>query len=473
MSRYAVAAWEMRLIERKAFDQGVPPLLVMENAARETANAALRMLSEKENKRALFLCGPGNNGGDGLAAARLFQQAGGKAAVYLPAEPQTPNAIENFAYARYLGIPILHTLPSPVLFDLIVDALLGIGFTRAPEDEILSAIDWANTAHLPILSVDMPSGMDANSGAVPGVCIHATETITFHAVKLGLYLTANLPYTGKVTVADIGLQHEPIGIPYYTREDLPALLPPRSINAHKGSCGRVLIYAGSKGKAGAAAMCALGALKAGAGLVTIACPDEIMPVLQTLVPNAMCVSVEEAENISFDVLAAGCGIGQSEKARNQLNLLIEKARMCVLDADALNLLAQGAFPLPENTVLTPHPLECARLLKCSLDEILKNPLQSAKRLSQEYRCIALLKNAVSVIAQGNKTALNALPAPALAKGGSGDALCGILAATLCEIVDPFESSRIAALRMSLAAQDAASQLGDRGVLTGEMLQYLK
>ena len=472
MSKFAVAAWEMRMIERKAFDQGVPPLLVMENAARETAKAALRMLEGKKARRALFLCGQGNNGGDGLAAARIFQQAGGQAAVYMPMEPQTPNAIENLAYARYLGIPVLKALPSPVLFDLIIDALLGIGLTRAPEGVLYDAIEWANTSSLPILSVDIPSGMDANTGIVPGICIHASETITFHAAKLGLLLTPALPFTGKVTVADIGLIDDAVGIPYYTREDLPALLPPRPVNAHKGSCGRVLIYAGSKGKAGAAAMCALGALKAGAGLVTIACPDEIMPVLQTLVPNAMCISLNEADTVSFDVLAAGCGIGQTEEARSHLIRLTEKAKTCVLDADALNLLAQQPFTLPENTVLTPHPLECARLLQGTLEEVLAKPLHCAKQLSEKYNCTALLKSAVSVIAKGNHTALNPHPAPALAKGGSGDALCGILAATLCEFGDPFESSRIAALRMSAAAQDAALQSGDRGILTGEMLQQL-
>lgn len=460
-------------MEQAAFDYGVPPVLVMENAARALCGEIESMLGIAKDKRVLFLCGPGNNGGDGLACARLFAQRGGKSCVYLPVAPKTPSARDNEQYARYLGIPVLRELPSPAQFDLCVDALLGIGQTRAPEGKIALAAEWINHAGLPIVSVDVPTGMDGDTGHVFDPCVRADVTVTFHAAKLGLMLTDRRSYVGDLRIAPIGIHACDRGIPYYPVDALDALLPPRDKNAHKGSCGRVLVYAGSPGKAGAAAMCALGALKAGAGLVTIACPEEMIPTLQALVPNAMCVPLDKADTVAFDVLAAGCGIGTDESARLQLVKLLQKADICVLDADALNLLAASPFDLPKTTVLTPHPLECARLLHCDLQDVLHDPIDAARRLSVAYKCTAVVKNAVSVIAEGKKIALNTAGSPALAKGGSGDALCGILSATLCEKQDPFESSRIACLRMGAAAQKGAAVHGERGLLTSDMLAFLR
>lgn len=473
MNHYAVTGKQMRAIEQAAFDQGVPPILVMEYAARAVYQELEKRLHPLQGKHVLFLCGCGNNGGDGLAAARYFHQAGGRSVVYMPKEAGTQSAREQLAFAQYLGIPILSELPQSQDYDALVDALLGTGLSRAPEGCMKDAIEWINDAHLPVISVDIPSGMDADTGSVPGPCVRADVTVTFHAAKLGLYMTQHMPLTGTIQVADIGLYQDQTGIPYYLPKDLNALLPPRPVNAHKGSCGRILIYAGSEGKAGAAAMCALGALKAGAGLVTIACERDILPVLQMLLPNAMCVPVEDAPDCNFDMLAAGCGIGQSKHASKHLIKLCQKAQRAVLDADALNLLAEAPFQLPETTVLTPHPLEGARLLGISLGDALSAPLDTARAIADKYHCTVIFKNAVSVVADKKKLALNIAGSPALAKGGSGDALCGILAATMCEWSDPFESSRIACLRMGCAAIEAAKIHGERGMLTSEMLQHLK
>ena len=473
MNRYAVTAQEMRMLEQAAFDQGVPPLLLMENAARHVAAALFALPDHKKAHKAIFLCGPGNNGGDGIAAARLFCEMGGEAVICLAAAPKTESAKANLAYAKYLGIPVTDTLPDAAPFDACVDALLGIGQSRAPEGAIADAVQWMNDAGIPIVSADVPTGMDSDTGHVFDPCVRADVTVTFHKAKLGLMLTDHLDFVGDLRVAPIGLSNDDTGIPYYGADTLPQLLPPRSRNVHKGSCGRVLVYAGSTGKAGAAAMCALGALKAGAGLVTIACPADIIPTLQVLVPNAMCVPVEMADQIPFDVLAAGCGIGTDENARMHLERLIKKADRCVLDADALNLLAASPFPVPKGCVLTPHPLECARLLDMPLTDMLASPIGCAKALAAKYHCTCVVKNAVSVIADSERIALNTVGAPCLAKGGSGDALCGILSACLWEMKDPFESTRCACLRMGDAAQRAQADQGDRGVLTADWLRYLK
>ena len=473
MNRYAVTAQEMRTLEQTAFSQGVPPLLLMENAARNVAEALLDLPGKNYAKNVLFLCGPGNNGGDGIAAARLFKEMGGNAVIYLAAAPKTESARANLAYAEYLGIPVTKQLPAPAEFDACVDALLGIGQSRAPEGAVADAVRWMNGANLPVVSVDVPTGISSDTGRVFDPCVRANVTVTFHRAKLGLLVTDQLDLTGEVRVTPIGLTNDESGIPYYGADALPHLLPPRSRNAHKGSCGRVLVYAGSTGKAGAAAMCALGALKAGAGLVTIACPADIIPTLQVLVPNAMCVPAEDADKVPFDVLAAGCGIGTDENARRHLERLVKKADLCVLDADALNLLAASPFDIPKNCVLTPHPLECARLLHIPLQDVLADPIGCARALAAKYGCTCVVKNAVSVIADRDRTALNTVGSPCLAKGGSGDALCGILSACLWEMKDPFESTRCACLRMGDAAVRAQNVSGDRGVLTADWLQYLK
>ncbi len=472
MNRYALTCAQTRAEEERAFAAGVSPLLLMEHAAEKIVDQLEALLGGCSGKRVLFACGSGNNGGDGLAAARLFAARGGLPSILLPIPPATVQGQAQLNFARYLHLPVLQTPPEGS-FDGAVDALFGIGLNRAPTGALAEAIDYLNTLDAPVLAVDVPSGMNGDTGRTEGACVHADRTVSCHAVKTGLLLTPHPEWVGVWTVADIGLPPAKCGLPYYEADDLPGLLPPRAPHAHKGLCGRVLVYGGSEGKAGAAAMCALAALKGGAGLVTVACSPALFPILQTLVPNAMCAPLSGAAALPRDVLAAGCGIGQSEAARQALLSLLPDTHKMVLDADGLNLLAQAPFDLPPATVLTPHPLEAARLLQKPLGDVLAAPLESAHALCSRYGCTVVLKNAVSVIAAPDgRVALNVLTAPSLAKGGSGDALCGLLAATLCEMDDPFEAARIACLRLSVAGRKGAEKYGVRGLLTCEMAALL-
>ena len=466
--RYIVTPEEMRGIEQAAFTAGVPSLLLMETAARRAAEALARMLPG--GGRAVFLCGPGNNGGDGLAMARIWHLMGNEAAVVLLQAPKTPDAQTNLRYVRALGIPISEMLTGGA--DALVDALFGTGFHGAidPESAGGRLIEAANALGCPILAVDIPSGMDGWTGAATGACIRAAETVTFHAAKRGLIFSPRRELIGRLTVADIGLPQD-AGLPW--ADSLAELLPPRRADAHKGDCGRVVICAGSEGMAGAAVMAALACLRAGSGLVTVACPAEILPILQKTVPNAMCRPLAEAADVRCDARLLGCGLAETEDTWRLLTALHGESVPEVWDAGALNLLARHPMRLGANAVITPHVGEAARLLDAPIPQIAADPVAAAQALREKFACHAVLKSAVSVIcAADGALAVNAVDAPALAKGGSGDALAGILASLLGQGLPFMRAMQAACLWHGLAGRLAGERCGVRSALTGEVIDCL-
>jgi NAD(P)H-hydrate epimerase len=250
------------------------------------------------------------------------------------------------------------------------------------------------------------------------------------------------------------------------------------VNAHKGDCGRVLIYAGKMGMAGAAAMCAQAAVTAGAGLTTVACEKEIIPILQTLVPNAMCVDIRDAikHPPAYDVFAVGCGLGQEEETWGNILKLWNPGKPSVWDADALNLLAKHEMKLGKNAVITPHPGEAARLLNLPMEKIMGDRLAAAQALAEKYDCVAVLKSDVSVICRMDddgkpEYSLNAVGSPALAKGGSGDALTGILAVQLCATY-PLRAAGLACLWHGMAGIVGEEKYGQRELTTEQLISCL-
>jgi len=477
---------QMRALEARAFSLGVPSLLLMEDAARAAQQVVAQELHGVKGKDILYLAGKGNNGGDGLAMARLCLKNGGRPRVLLLGAPGTADAQTNLSYIKALDIPVIlwdepaareSLLRAP---DAVVDAMFGIGFHGClPEAlEQLSAViaSW----RVPVFAVDIPSGMDGRTGRIAGGVIAANHTLAIGHLKTGHCLSPHLDTMGKVHML-------PIGIPeaaYQALEgqciltaleagDLPGRLPARSRNAHKGDAGRVLLYMGSAGMAGAAGMAALACLRAGAGLVTLACDPDIMPILQTLVPNAMCLPIDRAltKTPRHEVLALGSGLGQSEDLWENILGLWHPYRRSVWDADALNLLASKPMKLGEKAVITPHPGEAARLLDVPLSQILNDPLGSAQALQERYDCTVVLKSACSVICDGQRAALNILGSPALSKGGSGDALTGILAGLTAQQPDApgFETARTACLWLGLAGRLAEQIHGVHGALTSEVI----
>ena len=355
-------------------------------------------------------------------------------------------------------------------------------------------------AGVPVVAVDIPSGLNGETGQVMGAAVRACETVTFHRPKPGLYLGQGPDYAGEITVADIGLtapEAAPLddadGMRILERCD--RLLPPRARTAHKGKQGRVVLWAGSRGMAGAAAIAATAALRAGAGLVTVACPDDVVDVVQTLCPCATCAPLStqdedaawEALSAALeraDALGAGCGLGQGPMAAALMERLLRflhgRALPCVLDADALNLLARRPAWLADGAahVLTPHPGEAARLLGVSTAEILADMPGAAARIRHRYGAAVVLKGARSVLCAQEGLALNPFGTPAMAKGGSGDALTGVMAALLAGraagayAMDDLFLMQAACALHGLAGERAARRYGERGMLATDLCACL-
>ena len=352
------------------------------------------------------------------------------------------------------ALPI-YPLPSlPENVCCFVDSLFGTGLSRPLTGTALALCAMMNEhERVPTLAVDIPSGLDGTTGVILGCAVRADRTVTFHRPKPGLYRGYGLDFAGQVDVVSIGIPSDEgtsAGFDVLEPSDLRRLLPPRRHLSHKGTYGRVVLLAGSKGMAGAAAISAGAALRAGAGLVTVACPDNIWQIIQTLCPCATCLPLPEDDPTSAflllekalnqaDCLGMGCGLGQGPWAQEMVRRVLGSLRRrqdsrplpTVMDADALNLLSHSdeGYDL-SSCVLTPHPAEAARLLRCEVSQVLADQEAAARQLRRQYGAAIVLKNAVSHLIAKEGEALNVLGTPAMAKGGSGDALTGVLCALL-------------------------------------------
>lgn len=459
--------------EEAAFiaETGTPGLLLMERAAQAVAEALAGMTPEG----ALFLCGPGNNGGDGYAAARLFAQMGRKAVVWALSGPETlaGDAKVNHERCVALGIPVEHITSFPQAtpegIGAVVDALFGTGLARPLTGLYAQAAAWLNLCGLPVLAVDMPSG-------TPELMVRAQRTVTFHRRKTVHLLFPGRANAGEVTVADIGLPDSPSTEDFTVLgpEDIPALLPPRPPDAHKGTAGTVLLLCGSVGMAGAAALCATGALRGGAGLVTVACPEALFPIVQTLAPCAMCVPRQAYLQAAAgkSALGVGPGLGQGPEADAQIEAALSVPCRQVWDADALNWLAAHPAPLGERFIITPHAGEAARLLGCSTHRVTEDPVAAAEALHEIYGAAVLLKGATTVLVEGRRRGLNVIGSPGMATGGSGDVLTGLIAALLAQGLAPFDAAQLGALVHGMAGCRAAGLRGVRAMTAQDLLDCI-
>ena len=432
---------QMRDMEGRYFTEtGAPSIDLMERAARALNVAVARHFGLE--RTVYFACGPGGNGGDGYACARMYAKIGGKCALFPAAPPRTPDAIRNRALALAMGIPEFTPDADAPAPEVWVDALYGTGLSRAPEGpaaELIRRMNADRRLGAKVVAVDIPSGLNGLTGASFDPCVAADLTVTFQFEKTGHRLADGLDACGEIEVEDIDIPEA------FFPEDMARLieaknvvagLPEKPRNAHKGNNGHLLIVAGSVGMAGAAALCAKAALRSGAGLVTVACPTSIVPIVQTLAPCAMAIPLPERDGAiapeAAEVLkpalagkhAVACGCGLSRRAAPQvLRLLLESGIPTLFDADGLNLIAvDGALKalLRPHHLITPHPGEAARLLGRPLSD----PLADALALNS-LSCQALLKGATSVIPVGGVNWLSASGCAGMAKGGSGDVLTGL------------------------------------------------
>ena len=498
---------EMKALETRFMEENhVPGARLMECAALGVVEAIARYT---DKGTVVFLCGPGNNGGDGYAAARLWAERGGKSHIVEITADVHGDALLNRQKAVMMQLPIQNVseyedLP---LCDVIVDALFGTGLARpirgAAGHLIHCAYDMNLDFGTPIIAVDIPSGIDGTTGKVLGTAVHATETVTFHRIKQGLLLGNAPDYVGRITVQPIGiplgddllhgeLDHDSPGMTILEPNSLGDGLFHRAPTCHKGDFGRVVLFCGSRGMAGAAALCANAAMRSGAGLTTILCRESLLPILQTLAPGAMCAVLPEKNGMLLpeateiarktleraDAACIGCGLGQSSDVMPILRLFTRAECPVVWDADALNLLARhdGLLPLKEADVITPHPGEAARLLDCSTSDVTADALSAIDRLHAKCGCTVLLKGARSLITDGFDTYCNLYTSPSLAKGGSGDVLAGIITALLARRVNQLSSVDAAAygaLIHGLAGVRAAKKYGENCTLPTDIVDCIR
>ena len=494
---------EMRALDRHTIETlGVTGELLMESAGRAVAEAVLGVLPPGGS--VLVVCGRGNNGGDGLVAARHLQMLGVPVRVALLASAASlrGDAAASLRRARSAGVPIEGERWRAPAAGVIVDAIFGTGLSR-PVDGAAAAsirrIAASRAAHpdqLRVVAVDLPSGLCADTGQVLGVAAPADLSVTLAFPKPGLALEPGRGLAGRVRVACIGIAAEAPGVALatelWTRAGAGARLPARPADGHKGSFGHALVVAGSEGKTGAAALAALGAARAGAGLVTIACPAGLNDVLELLCTEAMTAPVPDTAQRAFAASAAeavlalaatreavglGPGIGRSAETLAFVGALAKRLeRPLVLDADALFAFAGAPEQLASRraaTVLTPHPGEAAALLGSKPAALNRDRLGAARRLARLSGCVVLLKGAASVTAAPDGRAIvNPTGGPALASGGTGDVLLGMLTGYLAQGCEAFEAAALAAFVHGAAADHIALRTGPSGLLASDLAAEL-
>jgi ADP-dependent NAD(P)H-hydrate dehydratase / NAD(P)H-hydrate epimerase len=496
-----VTAAQMREIEAAAFAAGVAPEALMETAGRGVALAVATRLGGAAAERISVLVGPGNNGGDGLVAARVLYDMGAEVRVYLLAP--RPDDDANFRAIRERNeIDVIdldeatvdsELAPDMQHADAIVDAVLGIGRARPLEGVFAAALDCLKQHRGLLLAVDLPSGLDADTGAVDPHCPAADATLTFGYSKLGLHLLPGAAYAGDVEVLDIGLDAalgNEIKIEIMTADWARMALPARPLVSNKGTFGRVMVVAGSQNYTGAATLACLGALRAGAGLVTLAAPSSVRAAVSAQLPEVTFLALPEVEGAptpeaagvvagalgGYDVLLVGPGLSLAEAAQTLVsNLLVAPALnniRVVIDADALNALARRQTwheSLTAQAVLTPHPGEMARLVQSSVAEVQSRRLQLASEYARSWRQTVVLKGSETVIAgPSGRILLSPFANPALASAGTGDVLAGAVAGLLAQGVEPFEAAGLGVYLHASAAELYASDYGPSGLLASEV-----
>lgn len=495
---------EMRQAEAAANESGLEYIRLMENAG----SAAARVIREHypvNGRPVVILCGSGNNGGDGFVIARKLLDQNAKVSVVLTGEnPRTQNAMEMAQRIRLLPIPVYRWQQDPQAAiaviqsaQLVVDAVFGIGFRRVLPDSLRGLFRLIGDRRIPVVAVDIPSGMNADSGHCDPDTLRAERTITFTALKPALTMPQTASFCGEVDVADIGIPFEICQ--KYAGSPTPIEMPmvqecfsSRPADSHKGTFGHVLALCGSWGMAGAAVLSVRGALRCGAGLVTAALPRSIYPMVTAAQPEAVCLPLPQDRDGRVALAARsalrkaagkvtclliGCGLGQSGDLSGLIADLIARAACpVVLDADGINLMAQHidrvkACKAP--LVLTPHPGEMARLCRTTVDEVEKDRAGTARRFAKEYGVWLVLKGHRTLVASPDGSLLvNTTGNPGMATGGSGDVLAGMIASFLAQGMQPQQAAMCGVYLHGRAGDHAAERLGQHAMLPSDLLAEL-
>ena len=494
-----VTSDQMRAIEAAAFASGVSQAELMETAGRHVAEAVARRLGGARAKRILILVGPGNNGGDGLVAARYLYEAEADVRVLLlaPRSEDDPNLLavrerdidlSEISEATAAGI-ITHNL---LRCDAVIDSVLGTGRQRPLEGVYALSLGALKDRRCPLFAVDLPTGLNPDTGNVDEHAAGANVTLALGYSKLGLHLLPGSTYAGEVEVLDIGLDPElgdEIEVEIMSSQWAREALPERPLVSNKGTFGRVMVVAGSETYTGAATLCCLGALRAGAGLVTLACLPSVRAAVAAQLPEVTFLVLPEADGEpspaaagevarglqGYDVLLVGPGLSQSAGAqalvRNLLTAEVVRDVPVVIDADGLNALARfdrWYEHVACQAILTPHPGELGRLIGKAVTEVQAHRLDIARDCAATWGQTVILKGAETVIAGAGGVKLSPFANAALATAGTGDVLAGTIAGLLAQDVDRFTAAALGVYLHGAAAELYTSEYGSAGMLASEL-----
>jgi NAD(P)H-hydrate epimerase len=500
---------QMREADRQTIQEiGIPSVVLMENAGRQAVAAMEAAYEDLAASRVAVLCGRGNNGGDGFVVARTLAQRGIEALVFLlgSVADVRGDARTNLEILGRLGVTVVEISDAQEWelhfseiseCDLVVDAILGTGF-RGPVSGLLeTVIADVNGLGIPIVAIDLPTGVSADTHDIDGDAIQASITVTLAAPKLPLVLPPADVYGGDLVIADIGIPASVIEeldgprVELLTREEMRELVPARAADSHKGDFGRVLVIAGSFGKTGAAHLAALGALKSGAGLVTIATPRSCVAALATMMPEYMTEPLEEtsAGTIDFaavdralaikaDVIAIGPGVGRDPSTSAFVQAVVERSGVpLVLDADALNALADDPDRFEGrdgvDMIITPHPGEMARLLGVSVEQVQSDRLEHAREFASAHKVHVVLKGHRTIVAgPDGRSFINLTGNAGMATGGTGDLLTGMIAAWFAQLLDAEAASKLAVYLHGAAGDLAEADEGELALLPTDIAARL-
>lgn len=463
---------------------GVPSMVLMERAALEV----VRCMEEEQLdfRRVLVICGSGNNGGDGYAIARLLHLKGHDVTIFFAGNSQkrSEENAQQAKIAAHYEIPVITNLDTEE-YSVIIDALFGTGLKREVTGHYREILCSVNQMTGKKVAVDLPSGIHDTTGARMGIAFCADLTVAIAFPKRGLFLQEGNVCAGKILTGDIGISSETFSegtVTFgYEKQDLFLGFPKRKKNSHKGSYGKVLMIAGSKGMSGAAYLSTKAAYAVGAGLVQIYTHEENRVILQQLLPEAIITTYDTFDSEQLekliqwaDLIGIGCGLGKSDTAERVMQYTLKRALVpCVVDADGINILSKHMEWIEETNaliVLTPHMKEMSRMLQCSVRELIEQRMEKLHAFVERYKVVCVLKDARTLVAKEHRnTYLNLSGNAAMAKAGSGDVLAGVIVGILAQQCEPYTSACLGVFLHGLAGDMARDKKGAYSVLASDLV----
>lgn len=506
MKEYILTNNEAHLVDQYAINNlGISGLTLMKRAGDYASLRAKEILKSVSNSKVEIFCGTGNNGGDGFVVATNLAEWGASVTIWIVGNSSKikGDALHFYKRCQQMNLDIRCLENEDELKqlnikgpDLIVDALLGTGFKGAVRGPMSEVIEVINNSNQPVLSIDIPSGIDGDTGQIGGKAVKASVTVTMGFFKRGLLFHPGKKYSGKVYLADLGYPEEAFKVLddetfLIRRQDVEEILPLIQDDTYKHRQGKVLIFAGSPGMTGAATLTSKAAMRGGAGLVVTAIPESLNTILEVKLTEALTLPLPESLSHTFcessletakeridwsDVVVFGPGVSDCEKVKKFGTSLIDKySKPFIIDADGLKIFRDNLelIKQTEDVTITPHYGEFSFITGIPIDKIKANAVDTAREFVEKYPCTLVLKGSPTIVVSRNGTvAVNSTGGPALATGGTGDVLTGLIAAFRSQGMNSFESSIVAVFIHGAAGDLGAKELGIRGFVAGNLLKYI-